>query len=117
MQNCRICNGDYAFTGKSIKHSLFECMAEETWYEVPFDEQRWDNLVKHPFDMHHGSEVLTEAMTFFGNILWRLEERFGPVVMIKGSELLFAPQPSPMSARARWSKDYKNQRRWIDRHS
>ena len=92
-------------------------MVEETWYEAPYDEQRWINLVKHPFHMIRGGEGLAEAMTFFGNILRKVEERFGLVDMIEGSELLFAAQPSRESARARWSRDYKNQRRFVYKHS
>jgi hypothetical protein len=121
--SCRVCGGVWAVIGGNMRHKLFDCAACRIYDECRFEPHRWKMLMKHPFRFPRGSVAITEVMRYFGSLLnvWEqhTENRLAGIVVwsqvysfAHGS---FAQGQLPESAEKAWSREYRNQRRNVQR--
>ena len=112
---CYRCGGTWDETGGYIKHNLFGCMAEKFYEECPFDEQRWETSVMHPFRLPYGGPAITEVMRYYGTLLNHADTYFPYRHTGPQTEIAIAAGQGEEKAVAYWSRSYKNQRRYMQR--
>ena len=74
----------------------------------------------HPFQLPHGNAAITEIMQYFGSLSMHVEQQTayqaGHITMIPRSDLVMAAGVvEGETALSYWGRDYKNQRRYVQR--
>jgi hypothetical protein len=107
----------------NMEHNLFECKAKHIFHKCPFGRGRWKDLVAHPFTLPRGGENITAIMRYFGSLLevWAQHSK-SPLgnILVGGKGNTFAQKSSVQgqpteSARITLARDYRNQRRHVER--